>query len=684
MDLAKFNLFNRGAGPGEHAQPASAAAPTGEAAAWALAVRRKLRLWGGLWAVFGVLAFIPLVWYILDQEAVKGQIKAAVELQLAAGRLQQLAPLAASGNTAAFPGLKQVEQTFSLNADGLLQGSAELDRVHAALLPVVSEMNEQWQATKKNLDALLGLEKALTDLGKSAKTIKDKEAEMLELSEQILGALAQGGAPGRDLYAAGQLVAFATRIPRGARDVLSRSPPGAGAKDLEAGAKAYPEALRALSANNAVRDRVDKLAGIYAAIGPDIDKMTSGLKTAAAAGQAVAQIDTHDKALIESTQKVAEAITTQTRGGGWAILLTAILAALAGYFAIMFTRVLVSDARHRQQQSEIENRRNQGAILRLLDEMGTLAEGDLTVAASVTEDMTGAIADSINFTVGELRTIVHRINQTMERVAEASSEAQSVSNDLLAAAEKQSEEIKESTDAVLRMAQSVGQVSDSAAESAKVAEQSLAAAEKGAAAVQNAISGMNEIRGQIQETSKRIKRLGESSQEISEIVELISDITEQTNVLALNAAIQAASAGDAGRGFSVVAEEVQRLAERSAQATKQISGIVKTIQADTQDAVTAMERSTLGVVEGARLSDAAGQALVEIGKVSRDLARLIESISGATRLQADSAARVAANMRDILAITQQTTEGTKLTSRSISDLAGLASELRSSVANFKV
>ena len=177
--------------------------------------------------------------------------------------------------------------------------------------------------------------------------------------------------------------------------------------------------------------------------------------------------------------------------------------------------------------------------------------------------------------------------------------------------------------------------------------------------MQDSIKGMNEIRGQIQETSKRIKRLGESSQEIGEIVELISDITEQTNVLALNAAIQAASAGEAGRGFTVVAEEVQRLAERSAEATKQIAAIVKTIQTDTQDAVSAMEQSTMGVVEGAKLSDAAGQALSEIGQVSRNLAGLIEGISSSTQEQADSATRVAQLMQEILRITEQTTVGTK-------------------------
>ncbi len=230
--------------------------------------------------------------------------------------------------------------------------------------------------------------------------------------------------------------------------------------------------------------------------------------------------------------------------------------------------------------------------------MGNLADGDLTVQASVTEDVTGAIADSINFTIEELRTLVKGINSATDQVTKATQDAQAISNRLFEASQRQSKEIQQASSSVLQMAQSIDEVSQSAAQSARVAQQSLAAAEKGAQSVQNQISGMNEIRTQIQDTSKRIKRLGESSLEIGEIVELISDITEQTNVLALNAAIQAASAGEAGRGFTVVAEEVQRLAERSGEATKQIEAIVKTIQADTQDAVAAMEKSTVGVVGG--------------------------------------------------------------------------------------
>ncbi len=327
---------------------------------------------------------------------------------------------------------------------------------------------------------------------------------------------------------------------------------------------------------------------------------------------------------------------------------------------------------------------NQTAVLNLLDEMGDLADGDLTVKAQVTESITGAIADSINYTIDSLRDLVVEINRATEQVTDATNQAQSTSVSLLDAAEQQSEQIVETTEAVANMTRSILQVSSNAGEAAQVAQRSLEAATQGSQAVQNTIAGMNEIRTQIQETSKRIKRLGESSQEISEIVELISDITEQTNILALNAAIQAASAGEAGRGFTVVAEEVQRLAERSSEATKQISAIVKTIQTDTSGAVAAMEKSTEGVVEGARLSDAAGQALTEIETVTTDLAQLIRSISNATVAQTEVAAKVSRNMQEIQSITSLTSSGTKETAASVGQLSSLAEELKASVAGFKL
>ena len=333
---------------------------------------------------------------------------------------------------------------------------------------------------------------------------------------------------------------------------------------------------------------------------------------------------------------------------------------------------------------ENDGQQNQMAVLNLLDEMGDLADGDLTVRAEVRENITGAIADSINYTIDSLRGLVAGINRASQQVSTATGQAQATSVGLLSAAEKQSSQITETTEAVNNMTRSILQVSSNASQASQVAQRSLQAATQGSAAVQNTIAGMNGIREQIQETSKRIKRLGESSQEIGEIVELISDITEQTNILALNAAIQAASAGEAGRGFTVVAEEVQRLAVRSSEATKQIGAIVKTIQTDTNSAVAAMEKSTEGVVEGARLSDAAGKALTEIETVSNSLARLIQSISTATEAQTQVASTVTKNMQQIQEITSQTTEGTKQTAESVGQLTKLAEELRDSVAGFKL
>jgi twitching motility protein PilJ len=354
----------------------------------------------------------------------------------------------------------------------------------------------------------------------------------------------------------------------------------------------------------------------------------------------------------------------------------------AGRAAIAETQRV--EAERQEQEAKRVNDANQAAILRLMNELQTVAEGDLTQQATVTEDITGAIADSVNYTVEELRTLVAQVQGTVGRVTETTQQVEATSIELLAASDEQLREIRETGESVLKMANRINEVSEQAQQTAQVARQSLQAAESGLTAVQNTIGGMNSIRDHIQETSKRIKRLGESSQEIGEITELISDITEQTNVLALNAAIQAASAGEAGRGFSVVAEEVQRLAERSGDATRQIAALVKTIQTDTQDAVGAMERSTQGVVEGTRLSDAAGSALGEIDRVSHQLADLIGQISTQALREAESANVVAANIQHIFAVTEQTGEGTRSTAEMVRELSRNAEELKQSVARFKI
>ena len=361
------------------------------------------------------------------------------------------------------------------------------------------------------------------------------------------------------------------------------------------------------------------------------------------------------------------------------------IAAGAALLLLLFLGVnLIRDQQRRYQVSAELNQRNQEAILRLLDEMGSLAEGDLTVKATVTEDITGAIADSVNFAVEALRSLVTTINETAVQVSAAAQETQATAMHLAEAAEHQAQQITSASAAINEMATSIDNVSKNSAESAEVAQRSVQIAAKGAGIVRQTIQGMDSIRDQIQETSKRIKRLGESSQEIGSIVELINDIAEQTNILALNAAIQAASAGEAGRGFAVVADEVQRLAERASGATKRIETLVQTIQSDTNEAVSSMEQTTSEVVSGARLAEDAGLALGEIEKVSNDLAELIQNISTAARQQSAAATNISATMNVIQEITTQTSVGASQTAESIGNLAQLASDLRRSVADFKL
>jgi twitching motility protein PilJ len=371
--------------------------------------------------------------------------------------------------------------------------------------------------------------------------------------------------------------------------------------------------------------------------------------------------------------------------GAAAVQNTSVLLAVAGIVVIaIIASLLVRDTRRQLAEQAAQNERNQAAILQLLDEIADLAEGDLTTQASVTENFTGAIADSINFAIHQMRGLVSNINQLSVQVAGAAAETQTVASDLATAAESQAREIGGASEAINQMAVSIDHVSLNAAESAAVAERAVEIAGKGAGVVQDAINGMDNIRGQIQETAKRIKRLGESSQEIGDIVSLINDIADQTNILSLNAAIQASMAGDAGRGFAVVADEVQRLAERSSAATKQIAALVKTIQSDTTEAVISMEQTTSEVVAGARRAQDAGVALEEIENVSSSLAELIQNISNAARQQAVSAGHVSNTMNVIQEITAQTVGATEQTATSIGKLAAMAVEMRESVEGFKL
>jgi twitching motility protein PilJ len=616
------------------------------------------------------------------------------------------------GDAKAFVDVAESAQIMTRSVRGLIKGDPELrlDALGASYQPVLERVSPLVDRAEKNAALVMTQQKVLTQVGAAVRLINQQSAELLGMSESVAALKLQQNASPAEISAAWQLVMLTQRIGKISNEFLTSqgfSPQAMTllGKDVNSftgiaqGLLDGSAELRlAGSADAGTRDKLAAMIKLFDETRTQAGSILGNSKGLVSARAAQVSIFTDSEVLRKELGVLQDALSSQTglSIGALAAIVLAVLLALLSAGGLSYVQLQdsrqrqgTSEAmRHEAQRQEQEAKRvndaNQAAILRLMNELQTLAEGDLTQQATVTEDITGAIADSVNYTVEELRSLVGNVQSTASKVASTTAEVDVTSTELLAASNEQLHEIRETGRSVVDMAQRINQVSAQAQESADVARQSLKAAEVGLQAVQNAIGGMNSIRDQIQETSKRIKRLGESSQEIGEITELISDITEQTNVLALNAAIQAASAGDAGRGFSVVAEEVQRLAERSADATRQIAALVKAIQTDTQDAVGAMERSTQGVVEGAKLSDNAGTALSEIDQVSRRLADLIEQISDSTVREANMANEVAGNIQHIFAVTEQTGEGTRSTAAQVRELSKVAEELRQSVARFRI
>lgn len=615
--------------------------------------------------------------FINNREAVyiTGYAAESGKLRMLSQRLAKQVQLSLSGNASAFDDLTRSRQDYTRVIEKLDKGDSVLPATSGAAREVLSKL--MTGASKMALDVKT-VEDSRADFvaaGNAAAVIEAASGDFRKLTQQMIESYA-----GEQRAAATRLALEAERIARDAARMLVHDVTAEHLAQFEEYALAAKNDLAALpSADPNVQAAAKLLESYRNSVGVLAAQVPKLAKAKIAARSVLSASDN----LLKEAQSLVDAYQNSM-----AARVSGIIAPIAAGFVLLLLLLIskeyIGEIHRRAELVEFTNSRNQSAILRLMNELGDLADGDLTVRATVSEDITGAIADSLNYTTEEFRKLVARITAAAEQMGKATKDAEAISSGLLDAAQTQAREIQGAGEAVQLMAQSIKEVDSSASQSADVARRTLAATEQGARAVRNTISGMDDIREQIQETSKRIKRLGESSQEIGEIVDLISDITEQTNVLALNAAIQAASAGEAGRGFSVVAEEVQRLAERSAEATKQIGALVKTIQGDTHDAVAAMEKSTLGVVEGAKLSDEAGQSLREIEQVSNELATLINSISTSTQVQADMAGEVANVMQDILKITVQTTEGTRLTANSIAQLTTLASDLRNSVAGFKL
>ena len=660
-----------------------------------------------------LVALALITYYALSQaNKTARQLGATGQALMQSQRLAKSTSLALVGNQKAFPDVANSSSVLARSLRALQAGDDELNiaALPAEYGPDLESVMPLMIKAEKSAGIVMGQQKVLTQVNAALRQINRQSSDLLEIAESISSLKLQQNSGPSELSAAGQLVMLTQRIGKSSNEFLTAEGVGAEAvfllgKDLNA-FKEISQGLLSGSSElrlNATKDpqtkeQLEALIKLYEQTRTQAGAILGNLQGLASAREAQNTVIADSEPLRESLEALQTRLTSQAGLSTFILLLLALAAATAIFSAYGLAQVQVQDGRKRQaiaeaqrqsaerqeQEAKRVNDANQAAILRLMNELQTVAEGDLTQEATVTEDITGAIADSVNYTIEELRSLVSNVQNTAVKVSQTTAEVDSTSTELLAASNEQLLEIRQTGQSVVDMATRINAVSSQAQESASVARQSLEAAETGLQAVQNAIGGMNIIRDQIQDTSKRIKRLGESSQEIGEITELISDITEQTNVLALNAAIQAASAGEAGRGFSVVAEEVQRLAERSADATRQISALVKAIQTDTQDAVGAMERSTQGVVEGAKLSDAAGTALSEIDRVTRRLSELIQHISNSTSREATLANGVAENIQHIFAVTEQTGEGTKATASQVRELSRMAEELSQSVARFKV
>lgn len=616
--------------------------------------------------------------------------------------LSRVAQQALMGNASAFTQLQDSQRQLNQYIDLLSQGGGYRNLKIAPLSDLALSLSldayhSHWQHEQKQINVILNHQDSLIKLGNNIRAISITQSQLIKFIDELIHHMQQIGNLSHEIRGMEALKSHVRNITRNVNTILPNEFLMAEiAKQL---AQDYAQIAaitqNLIQGNNALISVANKnetiqdlLSHVHALLRKFDDHMNVIQKEIAAvlpSKLAIHEIANKNEAILSMTSELDDEI--QEHGLYVDSIINALIYILGAGVAltlIFFAKLLQQSSRNQALASKHEVDKTQKAIHKLLSDMRKIADGDLTVRTNVTHPTTGAIADAINYTIEELHTLVEQVNQATALVVKSSDQAQYVSSGLLNAAQQQSFRIEETTLAVVGMMESITEISDLATESARVAKQSLMTAEKGTAAVRESIAGMNEIRTHIQDTSKRIKRLGESSQEIGEIVALITDITDQTNVLALNVALQATAAGEAGHGFTVIAQEVQRLAERSAEASKQISELIVTIQGDTQDAIEAMERSTLGVAKGTKRSDAAGRALEEIEEVSKQLAQLVANIFDITHTQTQTANTVVANMEEILHITRQNTQGTLQTTASIRQITGFASELKASVSNFKV
>ena len=651
------------------------------------------------------IGFAALDFFLLNQKNAEDRqaIALTTQIQVLSQQTAKFALESADGNVDSFKELESTRNAIDsavtrLNTGDRASGmQAYSDKNATPAGRAVSALDASWKQLDADISKILSNKSVVLDSGQRAASLSQQMPLLNSSMEQVVNILQQRNGSSEQMLGTSRQMLSADRIIRRVQEILQGGDTAQSAADgLSRDAQLYGSVLKGLIEGNSesgvrpigdsnARKILTDMDANWAKLADPVSKLVAAASNIADVKHAGNQASLDSQTVLLRANDVSEQIGKLPfrrlfPNVWWGVL----GAGAAVLFALLLVFTLVRDQRKRFASSTELNQRNQEAIMRLLDEMGSLAEGDLTVKTTVSEDITGAIADSVNYAIDELRSLVTTINETSEQVSSSAQETQTTARHLADAAQQQAQQILSATSAINQIVSSMDIVSKDSAESADVAERSVKIASRGAEVVRETISGMDSIRDQIQETSKRIKRLGESSQEIGSIVELINDIAEQTNILALNAAIQAASAGEAGRGFAVVADEVQRLAERSTSATKRIETLVQTIQSDTNEAVNSMEQTTAEVVAGARLAEDAGSALGDIERVSHDLSALIQNISTAAREQSAAATDVSHSMNAIQEITSQTSQGASQTADSIGTLAQLASDLRRSVAHFKL
>ncbi len=647
-------------------------------------------------ALLCVVCAMMWVFAHVGKQAGRDQVRLAdtAEQLVLSQRIAKYALAAATGDTAAFREMKSSSERFS----SLLQAQVSDPDMGAgipdeSITRALADLDNHWTGFRSSIDELLDGEILIISLAEAASVMNQIMPQLMEHTQGVVDILVEKGASARQVSLASRQAVLAQRIVNS----ISRIMTGEGvesaavvfAEDTREFGKILDGFMRGTGGITAlqgggVKAKVQKIAMLFNRISDHVGSIAENSEELMSIQAAAKEISSRSETLFTSVDALKTLIEDASDRRIVNTQLAYYMGAAGLFFLLWIGFEMLRSQKQRNRVVEEENSRTQDVIMRLINEMGDLADGDLTVHTTVDEGFTGAIADSINVTVDSLRGLVRTINDTSTQLSASMQETEVIASQLNTASEQQSRDISGAVEAINQMSSSMEEVSTNADESSKVAMSAVEIARKGGQAVHRTVEGMDTIREHIQGTSKRIKRLGESSQEIGDIVELINDIAEQTNILALNASIQAAMAGEAGRGFAVVADEVQRLAERSANATRQIETLVKTIQADTHEAVISMEKSTAGVVKGAEVTEAAGDALEEIERVSNQLAELIMNISSSSRQQASSAAAISTSMNGIQEITDQAVSGTKQTSLSIGNLARLAHDLDKSVAGFKL